>query len=920
VIVVMGSAGETVKSTIDFLNARGEKLGLVVVRLFRPFSADAFIKALPKGVKSIAVLDRTKEAGALGEPLYMDVRTAIGEAMEGSAPFAQYPKVVGGRYGIGSKDFSPAMAKAVLDNLSAAAPKNHFTVGIIDDVTHTSLTVDDDAFNVEGTGVFRGMFYGLGADGTVGANKNTIKIIGGETDNFAQGYFVYDSKKSGAMTVSHLRFGKDPIHNPYLLDRANFIACHNPSFLKTYDMLQNAAEGAIFLLTTSHSKEEVWDTLPLEIQTHLIEKRMRFFIIDAVALAQELGLGSRINMIMQTAFFVISDIIPKEDAIRSIKDQIKKTYMKKGEEVVKMNYGSVDTALKNIVEVPVPAHVTGKPMRGPVVTDAPPFVKNVLAPMVAMQGDRLPVSVMPVDGTWPTGTTQYEKRNIAVKSPVWEPDICIQCGLCSFVCPHATIRIKAYDPARLSGAPPLFKSADATGKELKGLKFTVQVAPEDCTGCGACVYMCPAHKKDASGNKMPDSKAINMSPNEPMCAREAENYAFFQAIPALDISRYSVNTVKGSQFSTSLFEYHSACSGCGETPYLRLLTQLFGDRLLIGNATGCSSIYSGNLPTIPYTKRPDGRGPAWSSSLFEDNAEFVFGMRQTIERFSEEAKRLIEKLSPTADTKTRELFLALVGGRDEASQEAIEAQRQRVEELKRLLANDPSQDAKQLLSLADYLVRKTAWAIGGDGWAYDIGYGGLDHVLASGQNINILVLDTEIYSNTGGQMSKSTPLGASAEFAAGGKRMPKKSLGLMMTTYGYVYVAQVAYGANPAQTLRALLEAEAYKGPSLVIGYATCIGQGIDMSKGIEEMRRAVASGHWPLFRYNPDLAKEGKSPLIIDSAEPSIPVTEYAYKENRYRALRMSNPKLSEALLAEAQETIKKRWSYLTHLAAWKP
>lgn len=918
IIVLMGSASETTRSTVDFLNAAGEKLGLVTVRLFRPFSVDDFVRAIPKSVRAIAVLDRTKEAAAPGEPLYLDVRTAIGEAIEsGSAPFDRYPLVVGGRYGLGSKDFTPAMVKAVFDNLAASAPKKRFTVGIVDDITNKSLEVDN-AFTIEGRGVFRGMFYGLGADGTVGANKNTIKIIGGETDNYAQGYFVYDSKKSGSITVSHLRFGKEPIRNPYLLSKATFIACHNPSFLKTYDMLENAAEGGIFLLTTSQSKEEVWDSLPMEAQKHLIAKKMRFFIIDAVALAQELGLGSRINMIMQTAFFVISDIMPKEDAIRSIKEQIKKTYMKKGEEVVKMNYASVDTALKNIVEVPVPDRVTGKPMRGPVVPDSPPFVKDVLAPMIALKGDALPVSVMPDDGTWPTGTTQYEKRRIAVHIPVWEPDVCIQCGHCSFVCPHATIRIKAYDPALLKDAPPLFKSADAKGKELSGLKFTVQVAPEDCTGCGSCVYTCPAYKKDASGKQIPDSKAINMFLNEPICDQETENYAFFSSLPPLDVSRYNVRTVKGSQFATSLFEYHSACAGCGETPYIRLLTQLFGDRLLIGNATGCSSIYGGNLPTIPYTKRADGRGPAWSNSLFEDNAEFAFGMGQTVRRFNAEARRLIAKLTASADAKREALFSALL--EDDMTQEAIERKRQKIEELKKILGDDGSPDARHLLSVVDYLVPKSVWAVGGDGWAYDIGYGGLDHVLATGQDTNILVLDTEVYSNTGGQMSKSTPIGATAEFAAAGKTIPKKNLALMMTTYGYVYVAQVAFGANPAQTLRALLEAETYKGASLVVAYSTCIAQGLDMSKGVEEMRRAVASGHWPLFRYNPDLAKEGKNPLILDSKEPSIPLEEYAYGENRYRALRMSNPKLAKELMKQAQETIKWRWAYLKHIAEWQP
>ena len=919
VVVIMGSASQTVKNTVDFLAAGGQKAGLITVRLFRPFSINEFVVAIPASVRSVAVLDRTKEAGAPGEPLYMDVRTAIGEAMEAaSAPFAHYPKVVGGRYGIGSKEFTPAMVKAVFDNASGRQPKNHFTVGITDDVALTSLEVDD-SFMIEGKGMFRGMFFGLGSDGTVGANKNTIKIIGGETEDNAQGYFVYDSKKAGAMTVSHLRFGKEQTNKPYLLTTANFIACHKTSFLNTYDMLKKAAEGAVFLLTTSHSKEEVWDTLPLEIQRHLIEKKMRLFIIDAVALAEELGLGSRINMIMQTAFFVISNIIDKDQAVRSIKEQIEKTYRKKGEQVINMNYAAVDAALKSIVEVAIPEEATGKPMRGPVVPDAPPFVRDVLAPMVGMEGDRLPVSAMPVDGTWPTGTTQYEKRGIAVHVPVWEPDICIQCGLCSFVCPHATIRMKAYDPSLLKDAPASFRSTGAKGKELAGLSFTVQTAPEDCTGCGLCVSACPAHKRDAEGNKMADFKAINMFLAEPICKQEAENYAFFLSLPPLDVSRYNVNTVKGSQFATSLFEYHSACAGCGETPYIRLLTQLFGDRLLIANATGCSSIYGGNLPTIPYAKGPDGRGPAWSNSLFEDNAEFGLGMTLTTTRFHEEAKRLLRRLAASADTLAAELFHSLLEAEPKTREETAQ-QRQRIEELKKLLANDPSRDAKQLVTLADYLIKKVVWAIGGDGWAYDIGYGGLDHVLASGEDINLLVLDTEVYSNTGGQMSKSTPLGATAEFAAAGKMTPKKNLGLMMTCYGYIYVAQVVFGADPGQTLRALLEAESYKGPSLVVAYATCINQGFDMSKGIEEMRKAVASGHWPLFRYNPDLVREGKNPLTIDSREPSLAFKDYAYGENRYRSLRSSNPELAAKLMEKAQRAINRRWSFLKHLAAWMP
>jgi pyruvate-ferredoxin/flavodoxin oxidoreductase len=921
VIVIMGSAAETVESTIDALNSKGEKLGLLKVRLFRPFSVDAFAETLPSTVRAVAVLDRTKEPGAIGEPLYLDVRTAVGEAMEkGTAKFGQYPKVVGGRYGLGSKDFTPGMAKAVFDNLSSSSPKNHFTVGINDDVSGTSLDYDE-FFRIEGSGVFRALFYGLGADGTVGANKNTIKIIGTETDNYAQGYFVYDSKKSGAITISHLRFGKEKIHNPYLVPKANFIACHNTSFLEKYDMLSKAEEGATFLLTTLHNKDEVWDTLPAEVQEQLISKKMKFYIIDAVSLAEEIGLGTRINMIMQTAFFLIAGIIPKDDAIKSIKDQIKKTYMKKGEQVVQMNYAAVDTALKNIVEVPVPGKVTSKiRMRPPVPEEAPEFVKNVTAKMIAGNGDSLPVSAMPADGTWPTGTTQYEKRNIGVHIPVWEPDICIQCGQCSFVCPHATIRLKAYEPSFLKDAPETFKSVDATGKDLKGLKFTVQVAPEDCTGCGSCVFVCPAHKKDAEGNKVPDFKAINMHLQEPLRERETANYNFFLSLPETDPSLYNPLTVKGSQLVKPLFEYNGACAGCGETPYIKLLTQLFGDRLMVANATGCSSIYGGNLPTTPYTTRADGRGPSWSNSLFEDNAEFGFGMMQTVEKFNSQALELLDRLSVMpAYSSAKELFESIKSA-DQSTQKGIEDQRSRVEELKKLIAGDSSFEAKSLLSLADYLVKKSVWCLGGDGWAYDIGYGGLDHVLASGENINIMVLDTEVYSNTGGQMSKSTPLAAMAQFAAGGKRTPKKSMGAIMTTYGNVYVAQIAFGANQAQAVKAIAEAEAYDGPSLVICYSTCIAQGIDMSKGIEEQKKAVACGHWPLYRFNPELEAQGKSPLVIDSKEPTITFEEYAYKENRYRALRQSNPELAAELMKQAEENTRRRWKYLKHLAAWTP
>ncbi|RJQ52678.1 MAG: pyruvate:ferredoxin (flavodoxin) oxidoreductase [Nitrospiraceae bacterium] len=921
VIVIMGSAGDTALSTIQALNANGERLGLVQVRLYRPFSTEDFVKAMPPTVRAIAVLDRTKEPGAVGEPLYLDVRTAIGEAMEkGLAGFSKYPLIAGGRYGLGSKDFTPAMVKGVFDNLSRSRPKNHFTIGINDDVTGASLEYDE-TYTLAETGIYRAMFYGLGADGTVGANKNTIKIIGSKTDNYAQGYFVYDSKKSGAITISHLRFGKEEIHHPYLLSRAKFIACHNPTFLEKYDMLSGAEEGATFLLTTSHKRDEIWDTLPVEAQELLISKKMKFYIIDAISLAEEIGLGTRINMIMQTAFFVISGILPKEDAVRAIKEQIEKTYLKKGTQVVEMNYAAVDRAIQSIVEVRVPEHATGGVrMRPPVPARAPEFVKNVTAKMIAGKGDSLPVSAIPADGAWPSGTTQYEKRNIGVHIPVWEPDICIQCGQCSFVCPHATIRIKAYAPSLLNDAPLRFKSADAKGKDLQGLKFTVQVAPEDCTGCGSCVYMCPAHKKDERGEKIPDFKAINMRLQEPLRRVEAENYDFFLGLPETDPSKFNISTVKGSQFLKPLFEYHSACGGCGETPYIKLVTQLFGDRLLIANATGCSSIYGGNLPTTPYTKREDGRGPAWSNSLFEDNAEFGLGMRQTVDKFRSQALELMERLGAvSAYSDAGELFNSIRNA-DQSALEGIEDQRKRVDALKQRISEDHSPDAKNLLSLADYLVKKSVWAIGGDGWAYDIGYGGLDHVLASGENINIMVLDTEVYSNTGGQMSKSTPLAAMAKFAAGGKRTPKKNIGMIMATYGSIYVAQVAFGANPSHTVRAVLEAEAFNGPSLIVAYSTCIAQGIDMSKGIEEQRKAVQCGHWPLYRYNPELERQGKPPLIIDSSEPSISLEEYAYRENRYRELRAGNPALAAELMKQAEADVRRRWKFLKHLAQWKP
>ncbi len=904
IVIVMGSATETLMSTINTLNAQGEKLGLIIVRLYRPFDIEAFANAIPGSVKSISVLDRTKESGATGEPLYLDVRTAIGEALEkGAGELKDLPKIVGGRYGLGSKDFTPGMAKAVFDNLNESTPKNHFCVGVNDDVAGTSLDYDPD-FSVEGDDVYRAMFYGLGADGTVGANKNTIKIIGSETDNYAQGYFVYDSKKSGSITTSHVRFGKEKIENPYLISSANFVACHNTTFLEKYNMLANAKEGATFLLTTAHNKDEVWDTLPVEVQQGLIDKKMKFYIIDAIALAEEIGLGTRINMIMQTAFFVISGIIPEDQAIEAIKREIKKTYMKKGEKVVEMNYAAVDTALKNIVQVLVPDKATSTlKMRRAVPEDAPEFVQNVTARIIEGRGDSVPVSAMPDDGTWPTATTQYEKRAIAVHIPEWVTENCIQCAQCSFSCPHAAIRVKAYEPSHLDNAPSTFKSVDAVGKELKGLKFTVQVAPEDCTGCGSCVHVCPGKKK---------VKALKMSLFEPLREQEVENYKFFLDLPETDPSKYKRHSLKGSQFVRPLFEYSGACLGCGETPYIKLVTQMFGDRLFIGNATGCSSIYGGNLPTTPYAKDANGRGPIWSNSLFEDAAEFTFGMRQTVNKFTAQALELLDKL----DSSIGSDLVDAIKNADQSTQEGIEKQRENAEALKKKLNGDSSDEAKSLVSLADYLVKKSVWAFGGDGWGYDIGYGGVDQVLASDLNVNIMIMDTEVYSNTGGQMSKATPLAAVAQFAAGGKRTGKKPIGMIIASYGHVFVAQIAFGANMAQTVRALSEAEAYNGPSLIIAYAHCIAQGINMTTGVDQQKAAVACGHWPLYRYNPDLVKEGKNPLIIDSKEPTISYEEYAYNENRYRQLKAKNPELAADLLKLSDTDAKRRWQYLKHMS----
>ncbi len=921
VIIIMGSGADTVHETAEYLASKGEKVGVLKVRLYRPFSIEHFVAALPKTATRFAVLDRTKEPGAIGEPLYLDIRTAVGEAMaDGLLSYDGYPVIVGGRYGLGSKEFTPAMVKAVFDNLDNAKPKRSFTVGINDDVTHTSLDVDS-TFELPTDGQYAAMFYGLGSDGTVGANKNSIKIIGENTDNYAQGYFVYDSKKAGAVTISHLRFGKNLIRRPYLIDKADFIACHNPSFLEKYDMLASAKEGATFLLTTSHSAEEAWNTLPKEMQQQMIDKKMKFYVIDAISLGEELGLGARINVIMQTAFFKISGIIPLDQAIKAIKDAIQKTYGKKGEKIVAMNNEAVDKSLDRICEVKVPGSVSSSWTRPPAVpADAPQFIQEVTGELMAMRGDAVPVSKMPVDGKYPTGTTKYEKRNIAVHIPQWNSEVCLQCGMCSLVCPHAAIRVKAYDAQYANGnAPEGFKSIDTKGKDFPGMKFTVQIAPEDCTGCGACVETCPGRERDAE-KKPTGRKAINMELQEPIRDRERANYDYFLSIPNTDRSMFKANTVKGSQLVEPLFEYSGACAGCGETAYVKLLTQLFGDRALIANATGCSSIYGGNLPTTPYTTRADGRGPSWSNSLFEDNAEFAMGMRLSVNKFRELALELLEKAA-AAGCVDKALAAEVRAGTlaDDPEQNAIEEMRVKVEQIKAQAEKGDCADCKRLLTVADYLVRKSVWALGGDGWAYDIGYGGVDHVLASGANVNVLVLDTEVYSNTGGQMSKSTPRAAVAKFAAGGKPAPKKDMGLLAMTYGNIYVAKVALGANPAQVVKAFVEAEAYPGPSLIQAYTHCIAHGINMTTGLGEQKKAVACGHWPLYRFDPRLKDGGKNPLQLDSKEPTVTFEEYAYGENRYRSLKQAKPEVAAELMKLASRDAADRYTLMQQLANLK-
>jgi pyruvate-ferredoxin/flavodoxin oxidoreductase len=912
VIVMMGSGAETAEETVEYLNKRGQKLGLLKVRLFRPFAPELFVAALPSTVKSIAVLDRTKEPGATGEPLYQDVITSLSESLSaGTSSLKTMPKAIGGRYGLSSKEFTPAQVKAVFDELARARPKNHFTVGIVDDIGHTSLDVDP-LFSTEPDDVTRCMFFGLGADGTVGANKNSIKIIGEDTPNYAQGYFVYDSKKSGSTTTSHLRFGPRPIHSTYLITSANFVACHQWFFLEKFDVLKTAVPGATFLINSIYGPDEVWDKLPRHIQKQLIDKKIRFYVIDGYKVAQSTGMGGRVNTIMQTCFFAISGVLPRDQAIDAIKTSIKKTYGRKGEQIVQQNFAAVDATLANLFEVKVPAKVSSTLEMPPIVSDkAPAFVQDVTAQIIAGLGDALPVSKMPVDGTFPTGTAQWEKRNIALEIPVWDEITCIQCNKCVLVCPHATIRVKVFDPSALKGAPSAFKAVDYRGVEYKGMKYSLQVAPEDCTGCGLCVEVCPA--KNKSETRL---KAINMMPQPPIREQERVNYDFFLNLPEADRRTAKVDQVKGSQFLQPLFEYSGACSGCGETPYVKLATQLFGDRMIVANATGCSSIYGGNLPTTPWTVNSDGRGPAWSNSLFEDNAEFGMGMRLSIDKHNEMARELVQKLAPViGDVLVKEILEA-----KQTDEAGIYAQRTRVAELKKKLAGINTPEAKNLLSLADYLVKKSVWIMGGDGWAYDIGYGGLDHVLASGKNVNVLVLDTEVYSNTGGQMSKSTPRSAVAKFAAGGKPLAKKDLGLMAMAYGTVYVAVVAMGHNDMQTIRAFLEAEAYDGPSLIIAYSHCIAHGIDMARGMSNQKAAVESGHWPLYRYNPLLAKEGKNPLKLDSKAPKIRFDEYAYMETRYKMLTKSNPEEAKILMGLAQKDVTRRWKQYENLAKEEP
>ncbi len=910
VIVLMGSGCETVHETVDALMAQGEKVGVLKVRLYRPFDNQRCIAALPTTVKALAVLDRTKEPGAGGEPLYLDVVNAVHE-IPGQLPQLQH--IVGGRYGLSSKEFTPAMVKSVFENLAQAQPQNHFTVGIQDDLTQTSLAWDPH-FSIESDQVVRAMFYGLGSDGTVGANKNSIKIIGEQTNNYAQGFFVYDSKKSGSITVSHLRFGPKPIHSTYLIHSANFIGCHQWMFLERIDLLETAITGATLLINSPFPIDDIWSRLPIQVQTEILAKQIKVYAIDATKVARESGMGNYINTIMQVCFFSLSGVLPKEDAITKIKQAIEKTYAKKGAEIVRLNLKAVDNTLDNLFEVPLGDQANSSVTRQSLIPEAAPdFVRTVLGQMMERHGDDLPVSSLPCDGTYPTGTAKWEKRNIASEIPVWDPEVCIQCGKCIIVCPHAVIRGKTYEPTTLANAPSTFKSVAARDRDFAGLNFTIQVAPEDCTGCGICVDICPAKNKS-----QPSRRAINMEPQLPLRDQERTNWDFFLNLPNPDRSHLKLHLVRQQQLQEPLFEFSGACAGCGETPYLKLLTQLFGDRMLVANATGCSSIYGGNLPTTPWSQNAEGRGPAWSNSLFEDNAEFGLGFRMALDQHGAIATELLRRsAAEIGETLVTDILSA-----EQHSEADIWEQRQRVEHLKQklddLLAqpSDQSLILQNLRSLADYLVKKSVWIIGGDGWAYDIGFGGLDHVIASGHNVNVLVLDTEVYSNTGGQSSKSTPRAAVAKFAAGGKPARKKDLGAIAMTYGHVYVASVAMGAKDEHTLKAFMEAEAYEGPSLILAYSHCIAHGINMTTAMRHQKSIVDSGRWLLYRYNPALLATGQNPLHLDSGKPRVPVSQSMYEENRFKMLLKTKPDAAKHLLQEAQADVTQRYEWYRYMA----
>ena len=909
VIVIMSSGCGVVEETVEKLLASGERVGVVKVRLFRPFDGRAFVRALPKTVRVIAAMDRTKEPGAIGEPLYLDVTAALAEYWPEEVPDRPMPLVIGGRYGLSSKEFTPAMAAGIFAEMAKPRPKRHFTIGINDDVTHLSLPYDP-SFSTEAPDVTRAVFFGLGADGTVGSVRNTCKIIGENTPLYAQAYFVYDSRKAGSLTTSHLRISPRPIKGSYLISRANFVACHQFVFLERLDVLSMAEPGAIFLLNSPFGPEEVWDQLPAEVQEEIIRKKLRFWVVDAYRIAREVQLGVRINTIMQVCFFKLSGVLPLEEAIKHIKDAIVATYGKKGGgTIVERNFAAVDRALEGLAEVHYPDRVTSKKHRlPPVPDDAPEFVKKVLGPMIANRGDELPVSALPCDGTFPTGTTRYEKRSIALEIPIWDPAICTQCGFCALVCPHGCIRMKVYPPAILDRAPAGFKSADYRGKEFAGWKFTVQVAPDDCTGCGLCVQTCPARDKQVTKHK-----AIDMLPKLEHLERERACWDFFfKEIPDVDREQVKIDTIKGSQLLLPLFEFNGACAGCGETPYVKLVTQLFGDRMMIANATGCSSIYGGNLPCTPYCTNPEGRGPTWNNSLFEDAAEFGFGFRLAVDQMVSYCHELLHRLSgQLGDT----LVSALINNPQE-TEEQIRKQREYVVQLKRKLAEIDSEDARNLLASADYLIRRSIWSFGGDGWAYDIGFGGLDHVLASGRDINLLVLDTEVYSNTGGQSSKSTPRGAVAKFAASGKPARKKDLGLMAISYGNVFVGQISMGANPLHALRTIIAAESYRGPSLIIALSHCIGWGIDMVNGLELQKEAVACGAWPLYHYDP---RDKEHPFHLDSKPPSLPFKDFALKQARFAMLARAKPERAEQLFQQAQQDIWDRWRLYEALAQLK-